>query len=348
MKALILNNVGDLYMDEVPRPTPGRGQVLVQVKACGICGSDIPRAYRDGAHRMPLILGHEFAGEVEQVGEGVDYGWLGKRVGVFPLIPCGECPCCKKQQYEMCSNYSYLGSRTHGGFAEYAVVPEWNLINLPANVSFEEAAMLEPMAVAVHAIRRIMPHMNETVAVLGMGTIGTLVAMFLVEAGVKNILAIGNKDSQRENALKLGIPADNYCDSNFWQTDSWIREKTGGAMCDAVFECVGKQETYSKAIEIAAPMGRVCTVGNPQSDMALKKPVYWKILRNQLTVTGTWNSSFRWDKEDDWHYVINCITAGRINPAQFISHRFSLEDIEEGFRIMRDKTEDYLKIMAIM
>lgn len=113
-----------------------------------------------------LIPGHEFSGQVEKCGPAADNKWSGKRVGIFPLIPCGECVLCKKKLFEMCRDYSYLGSRRHGGFAEYAAVPEKNLIELPDNVSFEEAAMLEPMAVAVHSIRRTVINNDDIIALV--------------------------------------------------------------------------------------------------------------------------------------------------------------------------------------
>ncbi len=158
MKAWVLHNINDLRYESVDKPQLSDQEVLVAVKAAGICGSDIPRIYQTGAHRQPLILGHEFSGVVEKIGAGVEPFWEGKRVGIFPLIPCGSCLPCSRQQYEMCRSYSYLGSRRDGGFAQYAVVPKENLISLPDGVTYEEAAMLEPMAVAVHAMRRIMYH----------------------------------------------------------------------------------------------------------------------------------------------------------------------------------------------
>ena len=136
--------------------------------------------------------------------EESDSGWVGKRVGVFPLIPCKKCDSCQKEQYETCSNYDYIGSRRDGGFAEYVAVPVWNLLPLPETVTFEEAAMLEPMAVAVHAMRRACPSASDQVAVCGLGTIGLFLVMFLLEAGIENLLLIGNKDFQKEMVLRLG------------------------------------------------------------------------------------------------------------------------------------------------
>ena len=185
MKAWVLHQVNDLRYETVNPPALADQEVLVQVKAAGICGSDIPRIYQTGTYSYPLIPGHEFSGVVAELGRGSDSHWLNRRVGIFPLIPCGSCVPCRQEQYEMCRRYSYLGSRRDGGFAEYAAVPVQNLIGLAESVSFQEAAMLEPMAVAVHAMRRARPAASDTVVICGLGTIGLLLFLFLREAGVK-------------------------------------------------------------------------------------------------------------------------------------------------------------------
>lgn len=345
MKAWILHGVGDIQYEEADMPQLKTGEVLVAVKAAGICGSDIPRIYKTGAHVHPLIPGHEFSGQVVKVGKEADTKWLDKRVGIFPLIPCGSCTACQKQQYEMCRNYSYLGSRTNGGFAEYAAVPEWNLIELPEGVSYEEAAMLEPMSVAVHAMRRVQLHKNDTTVILGLGTIGMLLLMFLRDAGIENILVIGNKEFQRKNVIRLGLSESRYCDSKTQNVSEWLSRHTDKAGADVFFECVGRNETFSQAVDLTAPMGCICLVGNPYSDMTLEKSAYWKILRNQLTVTGTWNSSFIHQDDDDWHYVIDRLMHKKIFPKELISHKLKLKDAESGFLLMRDKSEDYIKVM---
>ncbi len=348
MKAWVLHDVNDLRLEEVPVPEPAGKEVLVKVKAAGICGSDIPRIYRTGAHAHPLIPGHEFSGEVVEAGAGVDKSLLGRRVGIFPLIPCRSCSFCRKKQYELCRNYSYLGSRRDGGFGKYAAVPVWNLIALPDKASYEEAAMLEPMAVAVHAMRRVRINGEDRAAVCGLGTIGLLLVMFLREAGVKNLFVVGNKDSQRRAAERIGLSQDQYCDTRDPELGRRLLDCTGGLGADVFFECVGKNETYDLAVESLATGGRLVAVGNPASDMLLSKDRYWKILRSQLTVTGTWNSSFTHEPGDDWRYVLDRLSEGKIAPAELISHRVSLEDLRRGLEIMRDKTEDYEKVMGVM
>lgn len=349
MKAWVLHEVGRIQYEEVDRPVPDDNEVLVEVKAAGICGSDIPRIYQTGAHVHPLIPGHEFSGQVVQTGKSVNTKWKGRRVGIFPLIPCEKCIACRQQHYELCRNYSYLGSRRHGGFAEYVAVPEWNLLELPDNVSYQQAAMMEPMAVAVHAMRSALMNDNDkskSVAVCGFGTIGILLTMFLREAGYSDIYVIGNKDFQKEMAVELGIDEGHiYADKN-GSVHEWLMAQTDGVGADIFFECVGKNETVSNAVKDTVPNGTVQLVGNPASDMLFEKNTYWKILRDQLTVKGSWNSSFRHSADDDWHYVLDRLQSGRIHPEQCITHCFSLDLLEDGFLIMRDKTQDYVKVMT--
>lgn len=347
MKAYVLRNIGKLGMEDVPRPVPGEKEVLVSVKAAGICGSDIPRIYQTGTYSYPLIPGHEFAGVVAETGRSVDSFWLGKRVGVFPLIPCGQCRSCVDRQYELCRHYGYLGSRTAGGFAEYVNVPEWNLIELPDNVAFEQAAMLEPMAVAVHAMRRadILP--DSTVAVCGLGTIGQLLSMFLTEAGVRSLLLIGNKPYQSKIVSDLGLNENCYCDSSRTDAGSWIEERTGGNGADVFFDCVGRNEVLELAVEHTVGGGTVMLVGNPASHMELGRQTYWKILRNQLTVRGTWNSSFLHEPADDWHFALDRVERGVLHPELLITQRFGMDGLMGGFELMRDKRESFVKVMMI-
>ncbi len=372
MKAQILYGIGNLKLADIDKPTPKPGESLIKVSACGICGSDVPRVFKTGAHNMPLIPGHEFTGLIEACDNDTDL--IGKRVGIFPLIPCMKCPQCLASCYEMCENYNYLGSRRDGGFAEYVCAPSWNLLPLPDSVTDEEAAMLEPMAVAVHAIRRALGEPPYTpasnIVVCGLGTIGLLTALFLKDAGFTNVICIGNKDIQREKLIQMGYAKDCFCDVRYGNPVSFIYEKTARQGADYYFECIGRSESYNQAVRCTAPMGTVVLVGNPASDMDLSKETYWKILRNQLTILGTWNSSYYGrgtdtlspDRSandmrlDDWRYVLTQLSSWKdgstdapqphFSPADLITHRFSLEDMDKGLDIMRRKSEEYVKIMV--
>ena len=363
MKAWVLHGINDLRFEDVEMPLLEQGMVRVRVKAAGICGSDIPRIYQTGAHKMPLICGHEFSGVVDAVGKKADPGWLQKRVGVFPLIPCMKCPMCRDKHYEMCRDYDYIGSRRDGAFAEYVNVPEWNLIELPDNIPYETAAMMEPMAVAVHAMRRalfsgdtmsesvnrdpaVRTASDKAVAVIGLGTIGMLLAMFLCDAGYRNLLLVGNKDFQSQLLTKVGISDACFCNSRETDAKDWIEDRTDGECADIFFECVGKNETASFAVENASPSGKVMLVGNPHDRrMTLERDVYWGILRKQLTVYGTWNSSFRHEDDDDWNYVIDRLASGTLHPERLITHRLNIGKLKTGLDIMHEKKENYCKVM---
>ena len=359
MKAWVLHGPDRLSLEERPIPAPGGGEVLVEVRAAGICGSDISRIFETGAHVHPLIPGHEFSGVV--VG-GPEEALLGKRVGVFPLIPCGRCPQCEKRQYELCRSYQYLGSRRDGGFAEYAAVPRWNLIELPEGVTLELAAMLEPLSVAIHAIRRAGTTAADSAAVIGLGTIGLLAAGALRAMGVERLAVLGNKPFQRQMARRLGVPPECY-----YEDPACLPE------CGVVLECVGglaillgflagtllfsspgegarailAGAVLMAALGAAEPGGRVVTVGNPAGEMRLSREDYWKILRKQLTVLGTWNSSFTHSPEDDWHTALRLLEGNAPLFEQIITHRLPLDALAEGLNVMRNRTEPSAKIMVL-
>ncbi len=353
MKAWVLNAIGDIRLKDADMPKPEEGMVLIRVKAAGICGSDIPRIYDTGAHRMPLIPGHEFSGVVESTGRGVDPSLIGKKAAVFPKIACGKCPMCLKGKPMMCLDYDYVGSRRDGAFAEFVTAPAKNLIELPEGVSFEAAAMLEPFAVASNAVRSGMKALKGasaadiSVAVCGLGTIGLMVIMLLKEAGFSDIYAIGNKESQLKKAVNAGIDTDHFINSR--SEDAGKRLKEVPESIGLYFECVGSNESINYGLDGLGPEGTLILVGNPRSDMIFSRDTYWKILRQQLNLKGIWNSTFMpgAKEEDDWQYVLGKMAAGKISPEGLISHRFSIDELEKGFVIMRDKTEDYCKIMMV-
>lgn len=349
MKAWVLDSIGDINLKEVATPQPRDGYVIVKVAAAGICGSDIPRIYRDGAHNMPLIPGHEFSGVVEDATE-LDKKWMGKRVGIFPLIPCEKCGPCLGKKYEMCRSYNYLGSRCDGGFAEYALVPVWNLIELPDNVSLEQAAMLEPLAVSVHALRHAIKSKEDlkdkNIVICGLGTIGLMLLMFIIELmdDAGRVYVIGSKRAQKDKAISLGVLEENFVNGKEEDVIEWSHKNIPDGV-DYYFECVGNNKTIADGIGMVKPGGYVQLVGNPASDMELDKNTYWKILRNQITLKGTWNSSFTGSQDDDWHYVIDRLSKGTLPVEQLITGKYDMESFSEGLALMRDKSADYIKIL---
>src|SRR4051795_9502959 len=172
MTAAVLHAPGDIRVEEVDVPTPGPGQVLVKVAACGVCGSDIPRMLRNGGYVMPIICGHEFAGHVAALGEGVTGFEVGDLVSVPPLIPSYHCDFCLKGEFGLCENYDYFGSRNDGAYAQYVVSPVGNLLKMPAGIDPRAAAMLDPAAIALHALWKTGLRTGQRVLVVGAGPIG--------------------------------------------------------------------------------------------------------------------------------------------------------------------------------
>lgn len=347
MKAYVLEGINQLEYKEIDKPSLKEGYVLVEVHASGVCNSDIARVFTTGTYHFPTIPGHEFSGKVVEAIDAAGEAWLGKRVGVFPLIPCKECDCCQKEQYEMCNNYNYLGSRCDGGFAEYVAVPVWNLIELPENVSYEEAAMLEPASVALHAVRRLNLEGVSSVAILGLGTIGIVIAQWLHIFGVKTLIATGH--SVKHGDVMKQVTTENYIyvdvSSKEGNTTSQIMELTNGCGVDAVLDCVATSESLTDALSCVKAGGQIVIVGNPKGDIEIDKNSYWKILRKQICMTGTWNSSFTHSKEDDWHMVLQACADGELHLRELITHQLGFDELHKGLAVMKDRTEYRNKIM---
>lgn len=346
MKAYVLNGVGQLDLMEVDKPELKGGEVLLEVKAAGICGSDIPRIFVNGTYHFPTIPGHEFAGIVREVKDIKDQHLVGKRMGVFPLIPCKECDPCQQKQYEMCMHYDYLGSRRDGGFAEYVAVPVRNLIELPDTISFEAAAMLEPSGVGIHALRRVGFEGVCSAAVLGTGTIGMLIAQWLRILGVADVYLVGTNDKQRELAEGLGF--EHFYNTRECDAVQQILKATGGNGTDLVIECTGFNDVLEECLDLARRGGKVLLVGNPHGDMNLGRDVYWKILRKQLQLSGTWNSSFIPEEaEDDWTRTLDAMQQGLLQPEKQITHRLEFDELAHGLQIMKNKSEYFNKVMLV-
>jgi L-iditol 2-dehydrogenase len=340
MKAWVLRGVNDLRFEDAALPVPGRDEVLVEVKAAGICASDLPRIFETGTYDFPLIPGHEFSGIVTSASE---WGWLGKRVGVFPLIPCMSCDACARGWYEICSAYSYIGSRRNGAFAAYVAVPSWNLVELPEEISFEEAAILEPAAVALHAVKQLDWREINSIAVLGVGPVGLLIAQWARIYGAEKILLIGTAQAQNAMALRLGFSY--FCNIKTENAAEWILEQTGGMGADACVDAAGSGQAVIDCIRSARAGGRILLVGNPRGDLRLEKDIYWRILRKQLKISGSWNSRFGHEGKNDWIETIEAVQAGGILLESLITHRFVPADLAQGMNLKRERREYCCKIM---
>lgn len=342
MKALVLKDIGKLEYSDVPAPVPDKDEVLLKIKACGICSSDIPRIFKTGTYHFPTIPGHEFSGEIINSGENVDSSLIGKRAVVFPLLPCGKCSSCLEEEYARCENYNYFGSRCDGAFAEYLAVPVWNIVTFSDKIPYTTAALCEPAAVAKHCADSGHIQKDDTVTVIGTGTIGFLAALWAKSMGAGKVIIAGRTESKLEFSKKLGIEFTiNTAENNFTEKFMKMTDNKGS---DVVLECVGSTQAIENSIKFAKKGGRIVLTGNPEGDISLNKNIYWKILRNELTVTGTWNSSYN-SRVNNWNEVISALENNKLDISELITHKFRLEEYEKAFTILKDKTEFAVKVM---
>ena len=325
--ALNLHNINDLRYEKISIPKRGADEVLVKVCSAGICGSDLDRVYGHGAYRYPIVIGHEFAGRIEESDEESERG---KRVCVFPILPCFRCQSCQKGEYATCSDYNYYGSRCNGGFSEYINVKRWNLVYLPDNVSYEEGAMCEPLSVGRHMAVKVMSDGAKTVLISGAGPVGLAIGMWCRLFGAAKVYYFDIDQRKIEFALKLGF--SKYSD---------------GDKVDAVAEGTGHSDALQRCIYAVKPGGKVVFVGNPPSDIMILKNTYWRILRKELVLEGGWNS-LRNDKENDWTASLSAISDGLLRPEKLITHRFAMRDYEKAFLMMKEKSEFYCKVLFSM
>ena len=344
MNALVLEGIGNLQYKKVEKPTPKEGEVLVKIKACGICSSDIPRIFKTGTYHFPTIPGHEFSGEIVSIGKNVDSSWIGKRAAVFPLLPCRKCAPCQIQEYAQCKDYNYFGSRCDGAFAEYLSVPVWNLVPFTEKVSFEEGALCDPFAVSLHAFKMSGLQPGDTVAIVGTGTIGFMIAEIAKSFGASKVIVCGRNSSKLKFAEERGFEAVDINVENFAKTIQSITQSDGAKI---TFECVGAPASANQAIECCGAFGTVVLVGNPTGDINFKKDIYWKLLRQQITVKGTWNSSYN-DTVNDWKEALHMMETGKVDFKPLITKRYPLSQSDEALSLLRDPKTFTLKVMFCM
>lgn len=335
MKAYNLHAVNDFRYEDVPMPECPSGWAIIKVKATGICSSDVPRVFTKGTYHFPTIPGHEFSGIVHSVADPENARLVGKLVGIFPLIPCRQCESCKDKHYEMCSNYDYVGSRRDGAFAEYVAAPVWNLIELPETIPFEVAAMMEPFAVALHAIKMGVITKGMNVCIVGTGMIGIAAGQWAKMFGASCVTVIGRSEDKRKMVENCGL--------------EYVVCNAPSTVCeyDFVLEAVGTPKAIELAISATRRGGSLVLMGNPSGDITISQAVYWKILRKQLRLAGTWNSSYDGTNPSDWTEVVDALASKAIVAESLITHKFAQEELMQGLELMREHKEPYCKVMTI-
>jgi L-iditol 2-dehydrogenase len=332
MKAAVLHASKDIRYEEIATPAVGRGEVRVKSVATGICGSDIPRYHADAAHSFPLILGHEFSGYVDEVGEGVTSVQKGDHVVGIPLVPCFECEDCRAGNFSLCKHYSFVGSRRNGSMAEYVTLPEGNVMKIDPSIPFESAAMFEPSTVAIHGVNQCgyTYEPGKTVAILGGGTIGLFTLQWVKILGCDKAVVTDIDAHHLENAKKLGADATVVSlDEDF---SDQVAALTGGRGFDYVFVSTGSVAAMKTAFEIAGNKAHLCFIGTPTRELSFSIREWENMNRKEFYLTGSWMSySAPWPGSE-WSMTDEHFAKGDLKVIPEMIHKvYDLKDAETAF-----------------
>lgn len=343
MKAVLMYKPGDLRVEEVPQPIVQADEVMVKVRAVGLCGSDIPRALTYGAHVSPIIIGHEFSGEITELGADIKNFKVGDRVVVPPLIPCFECEWCQKGIYSLCEHYDYYGSRRNGALAEYVAVKEGNLLKVPDNVSYEDAATLDPCANAYHGLARANFQPGDSVCVVGTGPIGLFAAQYAKLTGASQVIAVDVWDEKLEIAKKVG--ADVIINSLKEDAVEAVKKATNGKGANIVIDFSGVPAAQKQCILMASKMGRVVYLGISHKGLDLSEKELDTLMRSQLSLIGSWNSFTKPYPGEDWTESLKMFAEKGMTAKDIISHRLPLDEVPNVFAEIAKGGYFYNKIM---
>ena len=336
MKAAVLYKDDDIRCEDFPEPKTETGTVKVKVKAAGICGSDLPRVFNGGAHYYPIVLGHEFAGEVVEIGEGTDGFNIGDTVTGAPLVPCLTCVDCQQGNHALCKHYTFIGSRIQGSFAEYVVLPARNAVKYDPSVSFEQAAMFEPSTVAVHGLFCVNYSGGEDVAVLGGGTIGLFTMQWAKIFGARSVTVFDIDDERLELAKRLG--ADYTVNS--------MNEKSPNSGYGYVFETAGATAAMHTAFEIAGNKAKVCFIGTPHTDLKFTPRLWENMNRKEFMLTGSWMSYSSPFPGKEWELTAHCFATGQLKFDKALIYKtFPLSRAQDAFQLFKNPSRVKGKVM---
>lgn len=336
MKAVCLQSPGDIKLEEVPYPNRKEGDILIKVRSLGICGSDIG-AYR-GANPLvsyPRIIGHEAAGEIVAVPENETKLVVGDRVVLEPYIYCGKCYPCQKNRTNCCENLTVLGVHIDGAMSEYFSHPRHLVHKVPDNISWHLLALVEPLTISMHAIRRCRVQRGEHVVITGSGPIGLLAAQYVLTLEASPIV-VDPVEERLEFAKRLGVEHT----INPLKTDaiSEIKSLTRGRMAEAIIEASGNAMAIRSSIDYASYAGRICLVGWPKSEVSLPTSL---VSKKELDIFGSRNSVRAFPES------IKLISERKVNVAAVITKTTSFEEIPGAVRDIAAHPEKHLKVVAL-
>jgi L-iditol 2-dehydrogenase len=345
MRAAVYRGINDVRVETIPVPEIGDGEVLVKIHTCGICGTDLKKIH-SGSHDAPRVFGHEMAGTIVRVGEGVSGFAVGDRVMAYHHIPCGDCYYCRKQTFAQCEDYKRVGctagfAPSGGGFAEYIRVMDWivrrGLVKVPDDIPFEQAAFLEPVNTCYKAIRRLDLKPDETVLVIGQGPIGVLLGSLARKTGA-TVLTSDLYPERHAIAAKFGL--DHSLDAR-GDVVAASRAATEGRGADVALLAVGGNALIKVAMDAIRPGGRVVLFAQTQHGETPFDPA--TVCMDEKTLLGSYSSSLSFN-EDVNQLVFDGYRHG-FDLTKLISHRFSLEDAVAAIELASHPQADSMKIV---
>lgn len=320
MKAAVLHGAKDIRTETVPDPVCQPHGVIIKVNSCGVCGSDL-HVYKEDGHDG-TIFGHEFSGDIVETGKDVQGIATGIRCTAVGFSPCGKCFWCKQGKTHRCSAMDLLGYQFPGAMAEYVHVPfaaiGRTIFPLPDELTYEDAASVEPLSISYFSVNRGQPKPGEAIAVIGMGVIGLYAVQVLKTLGVEKVIAAGRRPARLAAAKICG--AEPVIDAAHQDTLASVMDATGGLGVNTVVECAGNQTTFDQAVAMARGGGKILLVG------VYEKPLAWQplpVIGKNLTLVGCLGGNFP--------ASIDLLKTGKVKAAHMISHRFGLDEAAAAF-----------------
>jgi 2-desacetyl-2-hydroxyethyl bacteriochlorophyllide A dehydrogenase len=317
-----------LKLVETPIPTPTDDEVLVKIKASGICHSDIP--VKEGLReiQLPITLGHECAGTVEEVGKNVNNVCVGDRVSVWYVLPCNNCEICHIGMQNACPNRKSIGGHIDGGFAEYMVVPSRNVLKLPPQVPFEQGAIIAcAVSTAYHATKLVGVNAGDYVAIYGLGGVGLHVAKIAKARGAGMVIGIDSNPAKEEIAKDFGV--DYFIDPGITDPLEAIKDLTECRGVDETFECIGNPQTYERVMHLVRPGGKIGFVGACYSPVTLKP---FNLLYNEVRIMFVVNHTL-----DEQRRVIDMVSKNLLDLSKSVTYRLPLSQVNEGFEMLEER-----------
>ncbi len=337
MKAAVLVENKRIIISEIESKKPSNTEARVKIFSCGICGSDVPRYFENGARHYPLILGHEFFGQVIEIGKDVKNITTGDYVVGIPLVPGMKCEDCKNGDYSLCKNYKFIGSSLDGAYSEELTISSSNLFKIPKEVADENCALFEPATVALHGIKLINDISNKKVAVIGGGTIGEFTALWSQIYKAEKTILFTHRPGNEDVYKKIGIKNYDIINDDYKNV---LYKYTSGGGFDIVFDSAGTNKSIISSLNLLKNHGKLCLIGTPTDTIVFTKKEWEIINRKELTIIGSWMSYSAPFPGTEWEETRDALLNKKLSFSDnYFAKKFLLCEVESAFDYIYRKKE---------